>query len=184
MTDQPDDAMLAFVVALEGHKVLLSKSAIPPVMAKKKQSIREFSSTVGMEEKAAIKKIQNLKARVKAYYDLNKTGNKPIKPLPWMKKLKQLMDEDESNPTFHGFSRWWGSGEVNEENDAIVTANAYENNVSGEEVFVFDPLGVAWQKDTCSESCSLFEVVQNRFLFHKFFYNYRFSFHRVYMSGG
>ncbi|CAH1110533.1 unnamed protein product [Psylliodes chrysocephalus] len=84
--------------------VILEKSQTPKIKARKDEAIRnvtrKYEVTFGkaLDSKGFLKKINNMKERLKIKTDLNKTGNKPIKLLEWEKKLLKAMEGD-SNPT-------------------------------------------------------------------------------------
>ena len=84
--------------------VILEKSQTPKIKAKKDEAIRnvtrKYEVTFGktLDAKSFLKKINNMKGRLKKKTDLKKTGNKAIKLLEWEKKLLKAMEGD-SNPT-------------------------------------------------------------------------------------
>lgn len=99
------DEMSVLVMGITGHSILLSKSQVPEVKERKKKATMEVIESIfkktgrRYESKVLQKKISNMKARVKAKTDRNKTGNRKVKLLDWEDKLLKLMDQDE-NPVF------------------------------------------------------------------------------------
>ena len=97
--------MSNLVMAMEKHKILLSKSQVPEVKARKAKAIEivieDFFKTTGKtyDSKAIQKKIANMKARVKSKTDRKKTGNRKIKLLAWEEAFLKLMEHDD-NPVF------------------------------------------------------------------------------------
>lgn len=93
------------ITLLKSHKILLSKSNIPHIREQKKKGAEKIAAAIltctgkRHDEKAILKKIANLKSRVKAKTDKNATGNRKIKLLPWEEELLALMESDE-NPIF------------------------------------------------------------------------------------
>ncbi|CAH0562978.1 unnamed protein product [Brassicogethes aeneus] len=86
------------------HPEILSKSQTPALKKKKEDAIKQilqlYQNVMGqlITSGQLMKKINNMKARLKKKTDVKKTGNKPIKLLPWEKVLYEAMDGD-SNPT-------------------------------------------------------------------------------------
>lgn len=84
--------------------VILEKSQIPKIKARKDQAIgaviKKYEATYGkpLDTKGFLKKMNNMKTRLKKKTDLKRTGNKKIKLLDWERKLLKAM-EGESNPT-------------------------------------------------------------------------------------
>lgn len=84
--------------------VILEKSQIPKIKRAKDQAIglliKKYEATFGkpLDTKCFLKKMNNMKSRLKNKTDLKRTGNKKIKLLDWERKLLKAM-EGESNPT-------------------------------------------------------------------------------------
>jgi hypothetical protein len=95
-----DDKQLTFANMLKGYPVALEKSQLPKAKERKQKALEEMAVLMGNGATSAqiLKKINNMKAAVRAITDLNKTGNKKIKMKPWQKVLASLMDID-LNPT-------------------------------------------------------------------------------------
>ena len=78
---------------------------MPSTKAKKMEALKKLTklySTNGLniDEKCCLKKIANLKKRVKDKIDPKKTGNKRIKLLPHERALEEIMNPVEKpNPT-------------------------------------------------------------------------------------
>ena len=98
--------LLTFVNVLEKFPVLLNKSKLPEIKAEKKNALeelsRDFSASIGkvVDTKQCLKKVNNLKARVKEKSDIKRTGNRPISLLAWETKMLQILKED-TNPVFN-----------------------------------------------------------------------------------
>lgn len=79
---------------------LLSKSQVPSVKTKKDIAVRKllmkYEVTIGKRIDATklLKKINNMKTRLKRKTDLNKTGNKRLKLLEWEKVMFQALQGD------------------------------------------------------------------------------------------
>ena len=90
---------------LKTYRVLLEKSNTPQQKSKKGEAIAQVCTSMTQllgrpfDKEKMIKKIANLKMRVKNKSDRNKTGNKPINLLKWERNLLNLLMHDE-NPTF------------------------------------------------------------------------------------
>ncbi|KAJ8912720.1 hypothetical protein NQ315_012274, partial [Exocentrus adspersus] len=86
------------------HSEILSKSQTPGFKKKKDDAIKKilelYETVMGQLITAGqlMKKINNTKSRLKKKTAVKKTGNKPIKLLPWEKALYEAMERD-SNPT-------------------------------------------------------------------------------------
>lgn len=97
---------LFFVKQIEKHPEVLLKSQLPAMKAKKDQAIKEISKAyelhVGKPStvQQVLKKINNMKTRLKSKTDKKKTGNKKIVLKPWEKMLYHLMNGEE-NPTIN-----------------------------------------------------------------------------------
>lgn len=107
--EEPDNvevnSELVFVASeLCSFPEILEKSQIPTMKKLKDESIKKFilkyQSLFGKEvdAKTLMKKINNMKTRLKKKTDLNRTGNKNIQLLDWEKKMLVAM-KGESNPT-------------------------------------------------------------------------------------
>ena len=90
---------------LKNFPVLLEKSQVPSIKAKKTEALKELTKLyatngLNIDEKSCLKKIANLKKRVKDKSDVNKTGNKRMKLLPHERTLHEIMNRaEEPNPT-------------------------------------------------------------------------------------
>lgn len=86
------------------NPVILEKSQVPKIKRRKDEAIgaltNKYAATFGrpVDAKGLLKKINNMKTRLKKKTDLKKTGNKAIKLLDWEKRLLKAMEGD-SNPT-------------------------------------------------------------------------------------
>jgi hypothetical protein len=85
------------------HPSILAKSQVPSMKRKKdlaiSQVVEKYKGVFGKEidAKTLLKKVNNMKTRLKKKTDLNKTGNKKIKLVAWEEKLLAAMQGD-SNP--------------------------------------------------------------------------------------
>lgn len=83
---------------------VLEKSQIPKMKKAKDEAItkivEKYKSTFGKEVEARLimKKLNNMKTRLKKKTDVSETGNKKVVLLDWEKKLLAAM-KGESNPT-------------------------------------------------------------------------------------
>lgn len=99
-----DDISKFLVEKIKQNKYLLEKSQLPSIKNKKKQTIeecvKEIKQKFGIEltGKNIIKKIANMKCRIKNKIDINKTGNKKINLKNWETDLSQLLCAN-SNPS-------------------------------------------------------------------------------------
>lgn len=82
---------------------ILAKSQVPSMKRKKdlaiSQVLQKYKSIFGkeIEAKMFLKKVNNMKTRLKKKTDLNQTGNKKIKLVAWEEQLLAAM-QGESNP--------------------------------------------------------------------------------------
>lgn len=101
-----ESTMLFLVTALENHPELLEKSQLPEAKRKKEEAIlnviHSFETNIGIkiDRKQLLKKVSNMKMRLKRKTDKNRTGNKPIVLNVWEKKLYSLLQGD-GNPTMN-----------------------------------------------------------------------------------
>lgn len=85
------------------HPEILEKSQVPSMKIKKTTAlttiVEEYAKLFGkeMEIKTFMKKVNNMKTRLKSKADTNKTGNKRIRLLPWEKMMLETM-HSEINP--------------------------------------------------------------------------------------
>jgi hypothetical protein len=88
------------------HPEILEKSQLPAMKTRKSDALRtivqEYVSLFGkeMNSKAFMKKVNNMKTRLKSKTDKNKTGNKRIRLLPWEKTMLEAMNAD-VNPVLY-----------------------------------------------------------------------------------
>lgn len=84
--------------------VILEKSQVPKVKIIKDEAIKtvtkKYEALYGkpLDGKGLLKKLNNMKTRLKKKTDMKKTGNKKIKLLGWEEKLLRAVQGD-SNPT-------------------------------------------------------------------------------------
>ena len=97
------ESQFTFVKLLEQYPALLNKSQTPEMRKEKSKALKEIAARsqkrgVLVTETQITKKIFNMKSRLKAKTDLQRTGNKKIKLKNWEKLLLQLMNGN-SNPS-------------------------------------------------------------------------------------
>lgn len=103
--DTADTEINLLVHLLSENKIILSKSQLPGVKEKQAKAAENISDGIlhnmgkRYDSKSILKKIANLKTRIKQKTDKNKTGNRKIKILPWEETFRNLMDHDD-NPVF------------------------------------------------------------------------------------
>nr|CAH7749815.1 unnamed protein product [Callosobruchus chinensis] len=103
-TNNDDISDVAFVQLLRKHKRILNKSQVPAAKQKKESSISELKNDlqqnygVAMTEGQIMKKVNNMKTRLKKKIDLKQTGNVPIILSEWQKLLNEILEGD-SNPS-------------------------------------------------------------------------------------
>ena len=99
-----------FVNAISENKVILEKSKLPEITAKKKGAIKNISESyekhfgATITEKQILKKITNLKSRLLKKTSLKLTGNKKIVLKEWEQKLINLLDVNKDNPSINKIS--------------------------------------------------------------------------------
>lgn len=105
-TDKEDAAdMLAFVLELKEFPVLLDKSQVPAKKQAKNKAVDAFINlwqrryAYTFSKKSLMKKINNMKTRLKEKTDINRTGNKKIKLVKWEEEFARLLKAEE-NPVF------------------------------------------------------------------------------------
>lgn len=105
ITDNNANSELQFLAErIAAAPVVLEKSQVPQVKKRKDEAItiitKRYEATFGkpLDSKVFLKKMNNMKSRLKKKTDLKKTGNKLIKLLEWEKQLLKAMEGD-NNPT-------------------------------------------------------------------------------------
>lgn len=92
--------MMFIAERVETYPEILEKSQVPAMKKKKSAAltaiVKEYVTLFGKELdiKAFMKKVNNMKTRLKNKTDKNKTGNKPIRLLSWEKVMLKAMDAD------------------------------------------------------------------------------------------
>lgn len=95
---------ISFIKAVKNHSVILDKSMVPEIRKKKMKSLIDIRKNIHDEigkdisEKQIIKKLTNMKNRLKKKSDTNQTGNRKIVLKDWEVQLLKLLEGD-SNPT-------------------------------------------------------------------------------------
>lgn len=79
------DSQLCFVHLLKQYSVILNKSQVSNIKEKKRNSnmkslLKEYDKKYGIKikDQQLMKKVNNMKNKVKAKTDINKTGNRPF----------------------------------------------------------------------------------------------------------
>ena len=83
----------------------IHKSPFATQFTKNKVALKAFRDELGrngvrMTDQQFLKKIINMKSRTKERADMNRTGNKPTKLLPYMSVINDIINGDE-NPSFN-----------------------------------------------------------------------------------
>lgn len=92
--------MMFIAERVQAFPEILEKSQVPAMKKKKSavltEIVKEYVSLFGkeMEIKTFMKKVNNMKTRLKNKTDKNKTGNKTIRLLSWEKVMLKAMDAD------------------------------------------------------------------------------------------
>lgn len=100
-----EDEAIIFVNILNKNKCLLDKCQTPNSKNMKAKALEEFCQEYTVQcgrkidGKQVLKRLANMKTRVKQKTDLTRTGNKPIKLLGWEKELMKVV-ETEENPVY------------------------------------------------------------------------------------
>lgn len=95
---------LLVAMQLQERPEILTKSQIPHIKNKKNEALKhaatEIERKIGkpLTVSQLMKKVNNMKTRLRNKVDKNKTGNKKIVLKQWEKILHELMDGEE-NPT-------------------------------------------------------------------------------------
>lgn len=100
VTEDAPNEMMFIAEKVQAFPEILEKSQVPAMKKKKTAAltdiIKEYVTLFGkeMDIKAFMKKVNNMKTRLKNKTDKNKTGNKPIRLLSWEKVMLKAMDAD------------------------------------------------------------------------------------------
>ena len=119
----------AFVSILKGYKILLQKSSKPHKKKQKEKALEEFTKALWrnlggeFEESKVMKKILNMKSKVKNKSDLKRTWNRPIKLLKWEQQFLDILQSD-SNPSFSYISGAVSAGLGSEDDEEYGLANS------------------------------------------------------------
>ncbi|KAJ4429336.1 hypothetical protein ANN_26341, partial [Periplaneta americana] len=98
-----ENTMIFLATTLGKYPEILEKSQIPEMKRKKEAAIKDmiklFEENFGtpINSRQLLKKINNMKTRLKKKTDKNRTGNKPIILNTWEKELFTLLQGD-TNP--------------------------------------------------------------------------------------
>ncbi|KAJ4437801.1 hypothetical protein ANN_13739, partial [Periplaneta americana] len=98
-----ENTMIFLATTLGKYPEILEKSQVPEMKRKKEAAIKDmiklFEENFGtpINSRQLLKKINNMKTRLKKKNDKNRTGNKPIILNTWEKELFTLLQGD-TNP--------------------------------------------------------------------------------------
>lgn len=101
----PVGDQMSFISVLKRNTILLDKSQKPETKSLKETAIKNFAIQYAeltgktVEKGKILKKLSNMKKRVKEKTDLKKTGNKKIKLSSWENEMFNLLQGD-INPVF------------------------------------------------------------------------------------
>lgn len=129
-TDDEQTEISVLMDVLKYDQVLLSKSQLPEIREKKKQSIEKIKVALltytgkPFDEKSIVKKIANLKCRVKVKADKNATGNRKIKLQPWEEEFLKLLNSEES-PVFQKVRGAMSAGVPNEASNSLASCSSH-----------------------------------------------------------
>lgn len=106
VTKEKEDQQAVFVSLLKEYPVLFEKSQTPAVRKLKNEKLEHFKEiyertfAVPITVSQLIKRINNLRSRLKVKTDTKRTGNRRIILKAWEKELLKLMQGD-SNPAIN-----------------------------------------------------------------------------------
>ncbi|XP_049795167.1 uncharacterized protein LOC126210082 [Schistocerca nitens] len=101
------DSELAFVNIIKDYPAIISKSQTLAARREKVDCIKEiqhrYMVSFGKEitDGQIMKKLHNMKSRINAKTDVNKTGNIKISLKNWEQTFLKFLDGDDCNPTIH-----------------------------------------------------------------------------------
>lgn len=128
MSDSENDEtneMSLFVTLLADHKSLISKSQTPIMKAMKEKDLGllkcELETNTGKpyDTKQILKRICNMKSKVKKKSDIQRTGNKRIKLLSWETDFLNVLNSD-NNPVFRQLDNSFTVGLPREKADEVL----------------------------------------------------------------
>lgn len=147
-TDDEQTEISVLMDVLKYDQVLLSKSQLPEIREKKKQSIEKIKVALltytgkPFDDKSIVKKIANLKCRVKVKADKNATGNRKIKLQPWEEEFLKLLNSEES-PVFQKVRGAMSAGVPNEASNSLASCSSH----SADKTMEFKENSIAkWKK--------------------------------------
>ncbi|KAJ8912352.1 hypothetical protein NQ315_014719 [Exocentrus adspersus] len=91
-----EDLQLAFVIMLEDYQIILDKKMTPAVKSAKDKALKELTEIYNkntkqsLDIKQVLKKVNNMKSKIKKITDLKKTGNKKIKLNEWQQRFYDI----------------------------------------------------------------------------------------------
>lgn len=97
-----DDPQLTFVRILNDNRLSMTKSQLPGIRAKKIQAINNIIEKLHtqtgqwFDEKQVLKKINNMKSRIKIKANANQKGCKKIKLAKWEQMFLNILREETS----------------------------------------------------------------------------------------
>ncbi|XP_049945770.1 uncharacterized protein LOC126427919 isoform X1 [Schistocerca serialis cubense] len=102
-----EDSELAFLNIIKDYAAIISKSQTLAARREKADCIKEiqhrYMVNFGKEitDGQIMKKLHNMKSRIKAKTDVNKMGNIKISLKTWEQIFLKFLDGDDCNPTIH-----------------------------------------------------------------------------------
>ncbi|KAK9695015.1 hypothetical protein QE152_g33148 [Popillia japonica] len=132
---QNEDIQLAFVIMLEDFKILLDKKMTPAIKSAKDTALKELTNIYNkntkqnLDTKQVLKKINNMKSKIKKITDMTATGNKKIKLNEWQQKFYDIWKGNE-NPVIQrvpGTSRDENADRFTDEEDRTPFSNDNES---------------------------------------------------------
>lgn len=100
--NQNDDLQVAFVLMLEDYKIILDKRMTPAIKSAKDKALKDLAEIYNknmkqnLDIKQILKKVNNMKSKVKKIIDMKKTGNKKIKLNEWQQKFYTIWNGNEN----------------------------------------------------------------------------------------
>lgn len=95
------DLQMAFVILLEDCKILFDKRQTPAIKAEKEKAAKSLAEAYAKNTKEVItvkqvmKKLNNMKTKVKEATDFKRTGNKKIVLTDWQKKFYAIWNNED-----------------------------------------------------------------------------------------
>jgi hypothetical protein len=109
-TNDAPESQMGFVMMLQEYPAIFQKSQTPAsrkakaVSYVKIQEMYQKNTGEKISVSQLLKKVNNMKTRLKKKSDINRTGNKKIILRGWEQKLLELLEGGNSNPSIHSLS--------------------------------------------------------------------------------